>query len=319
MLDIHDAYSDIIKMRRGEKMKGHIIKLLSVIGMVGLFFMLPGSNVRANETPNVESSVGLVANAWEALKNDDLESVLDFTNKCIVRYGKRALQMQEKLSDYITGTDAEIRANWALNDVATVLFIQGRAYQNAEMYEEAKAVYQKLVDEYTFGQCWDPKGWFWKPAVVAKENLTMIETGTFFDFGDYASVTLVTKAWEALQEENLVLVLGYADKCISLYEDQARVMQSSLTDYPKGSDEEIFSYWALNDVATARFIKGRAYMIEGKKEEAIREFKIVHDDFSFGQCWDPRGWFWKPASEVDNWLKVLGEENPIDEKLSNIR
>ena len=31
--------------------------------------------------------------------------------------------------------------------------------------------YQKLVDQYYYAQCWDPKGWFWKPAEAAQQAL----------------------------------------------------------------------------------------------------------------------------------------------------
>jgi len=262
----------------------------------------------AKKLPVSSASVSLVSRAWEALENGDLESVLKLTDECVSRYGKRAQQMQDKLGGYATGAAAEIRSHWAINDVATALFIQGKAFQNAEMYDEAKEAYKELSNKYKFGQCWDPRGWFWKPAEAAQENLAMIETGVFYDFGDYTSSTLVIKAWEALEKEDLDLVLGYTNKCISLYEDRARKMQSELSDYPQGDDDERFSYWALNDVATAHFIKGRALMIEGRNKEAAREFEIIRDNLSYGQCWDPRGWWWRPVVEADNWLKVFSEK-----------
>jgi tetratricopeptide (TPR) repeat protein len=144
-----------------------------------------------------ESSIYLVTKAWDALKNNDLEAVKALTRKCIDRYGLRALEMQKQLQGFTEGSDAQVRRYWALNDVATALFIQGKAYQAAGMYEEAIASYTQLVHEYKFGQCWDPKGWFWKPAQVAQENIAMIKRGVFFDYGDYASATLVSRAWEA--------------------------------------------------------------------------------------------------------------------------
>lgn len=311
---------------RGTDMKKLGIVFLLFVESMAVCFVMPLSDISAEDLLNAElttefsdagsseklsetgSSVSLLVSAWEALKNNDVESVLDFTNECINRYGKRARQMQAKLDGYVDGTGAEIRSHWALNDVATALFIQGKALQNAGRYEEARTAYQRLIDEYTFGQCWDPKGWFWKPAEVAQENLTMIETGVFYDFGDYSSATLVTRAWESLEKEDLGLVLGYADKCIKLYGDKAREMQAGLADYPQGSDDELFAYWALNDVATAHFIKGRAYMMEGRNKEAAREFQTIRDDFSFGQCWDPRGWWWKPVTEAENWLEALSKK-----------
>jgi len=273
--------------------------------IIGICLFTSASSVFAKESLNNESSIVLVDGAWEALKNDDLAEVIRLTDQCIDRYGELARQMQNELGEYVTGTKDMIMSKRALNDVATAFYIQGKAFQNAKRYDEAKSTYQKLVNNYAFGQCWDPKGWFWKPAVVAKENITMIETGIFYDFGDYASSTLVTRAWEALSEENLTLVLGYTDKCIQLYEERAREMQNTLTDFPSGSDEDLFRYWALNDIATAHFIRGKAYVTQGRTQEAIKEFEMVRDHYSYGQCWDPRGWWWKVVNESNDWLEVL--------------
>lgn len=294
-------------------MRRKVFVTLMVSGMVSLFLMRPvhavsAEDATASEAESSASSIFLVASAWEALNNDDLQQVLNLTNECVTRYGKRARLMQEKLDDYATGTESEIRLLWALNDVATALFIKGKALQNAGEYDRAKASYEQLLKNYRFGQCWDPKGWFWKPAEVAVENLVMIRTGIYYDFGDYTSATLMAKAWEALEQEDIKKVLGYTDECIKLYADRAREMQAELSDYPKGEDEEIFAYWALNDVATAHFIRARAYLTAGKDEDARREFQTILDEFSYGQCWDPKGWFWKPAIEASHWLKAsMGE------------
>src|SRR3989338_7573082 len=80
-----------------------------------------------------------------------------------------------------------------------------------------------------------------------------------YNFGDYRSVTLATKAWEALEQGDIEAVLAYTNKCIELYGEQARKMQDELDDYPTGDNQKIFSYWALNDVATCLFIQAEAY------------------------------------------------------------
>jgi tetratricopeptide (TPR) repeat protein len=213
-------------------------------------------------------SVTLTTKAWEALEKGDIEAVLAYTNKCIELYSEQAKKMQKSLDNYPIGTNEEIFAYWALNDVATSLFIQGEAYRKAKMMDEAKEVYKKVIDEYTYGQAWDPKGWFWKPAEAAKEKLSLMESGLDVDFGDYTSEYLVKKSWEALAENNMDKVLAYVNKCLELYQDKAKSMQASLTEYPWESKEKIFSYWALNDVGTALFIKGEALQKAGKKKEA---------------------------------------------------
>ncbi len=299
-----------VHKRKGGRMDRIRRGLLLAAVVVSVCFF-PFSRVCASDdvSLNNESSVALVAKAWKALEDEDIEAVMNLTEKCLTRYGKRPKIMQATLSDYVAEPKTKIQSYWALNDVATALFIQGKALQNIKEYDKAKAVYQKIVDEYTFGQCWDPRGWFWKPAEVAGENLEMIETGVFYDFGDYTSSAITTKAWESLDAEEFDLAHGYANKCIDLYQAKAREMQKSLEKYPEGSDEELFKYWALNDVATAHFIKARAYVMQGKDKEAAKEFKMIRDDFSFGQCWDPRGWWWKVADQANNWFDSLEKKD----------
>ena len=236
----------------------------------------------------------LVSKAWEALNGKDIEAVLAYTNKCIELYADAAKKMQASLTDYPKGSNDDIFAYWALNDVATSLFIQGEAYRNANMMDESKAAYQKLIDEFSFGQCFDTKGWFWKPAEAAKEKLAMIESGSNIDFGDYSSVTLTTKAWKALQDKDIDSVVAYTNKCLELYGDKAAEMQNSLTEYPI-EKEKIFSFWALNDVGTCLYIKGMAFLNAGVPDLAKKAFQKLVDEYYYAQCWDPNGWFWKPA------------------------
>ena len=250
-------------------------------------------------------SVTLATKAWEALEKGDIEAVLAYTNKCIELYGAQAKKMQSGLEDYPKGTDKEIFAFWALNDVATSLFIQGEAYRKANMKDEAKEVYQKIIDEYTYGQCWDTKGWFWKPAEAAKEKIAMIDSGSTTDFGDSTSETLTVKAWKALEKNDLDEVIVYTEKCFSLYEKKAQEMQASLTEYPFETNEKIFSYWALNDVGTSLFIQGQALQNAGKNDEAKKAYQKLIDEYSFAQCWDPQGWFWKPAEAAQQKLDEI--------------
>jgi len=252
-------------------------------------------------------SVTLTTKAWEALAKGDIEAVLAFTNKCIELYGEQAKKMQASLKDYVTGSNQDVFNYWALNDVATSLFIQGESYRKAKMTDEAKEVYQKLIDDYAFGQCWDPKGWFWKPAEAAKEKIAAIKSGSTVDFGDYTSETLTVKAWEALANNDTENALAYTNKCLELYEPEAKKMQSSLSEYPWESKEKIFSYWALNDVGTCLFIKGEALRKADKKEEAKAAYSKLIKEYSYAQCWDPQGWFWKPAEAAERQLEELKE------------
>ena len=60
--------------------------------------------------------------------------------------------------------------------------------------------------------------------------LTLSISGSVFaqkayNFGDYRSVTLSTKAWDALNKGDIEGVLAYASKCLELYEGEAKKMQ----------------------------------------------------------------------------------------------
>ncbi len=253
-------------------------------------------------------STTLATKAWDALEKNDIEAVLAYTNKCIELYGEQARKMQADLKDYPTGSNDDIFKYWALNDVATSYYIQGEAYRKANMKDESKEAFNKLIKDYSFGQTWDTKGWFWKPAEGAKEKLAMAEAGINLDFGDYTSSQLVQKAWAALAAKDLNAVVAYAGKTVSLYSTKAKEMQASLKEYPWESKEKTFSYWALNDVGTALYILGEAYRAAGKKEDAIQAYKKVVDEYFYAQCWDPQGWFWKPAEAAQ---QKLGEMDNV--------
>ena len=247
----------------------------------------------------------LTTKAWKALAQKDIESVLAYTNKCISLYAAQAAKMQAGLKDYASGSNDAIFKYWALNDVATSYYIQGAAYLAANMKDEAKESFNKIIKDYSFGQTWDTKGWFWKPAEAAKEKLDMMAAGVNWDFGDYTSSVLVQKAWAGLAANNLKAVEAYAKKTVQLYAGKAKEMQASLKEYPWESKEKTFSYWALNDVGTALFILGEAYQNAGKKEEAVSAYKRVINEFFYAQCWDPGGWFWKPSEAAQQKLGEL--------------
>ncbi|HBG62100.1 MAG: hypothetical protein A2306_06105 [Omnitrophica WOR_2 bacterium RIFOXYB2_FULL_38_16] len=251
-------------------------------------------------------SVTLTTKAWEALNQKDTEAVLAYTNKCLELYAEQAIKMQSELTDYPQGKQDEIFSYWALNDVATSLFIQGEAYRRADMKEEAKAVYKKLMTEFTYGQAWDTNGWFWKPAEAAKEKLAMIDSGSVIDFGDYSSAFITGQAWRALPDGDVATISLYTDKVVELYGEKARTMQDSLTEYPWQSREQIFNYWALNDVGTSLFIKAEALKKAGKVDEAKKVYKELIDKYFYSQCWDPQGWFWKPAEAAQQALDEMG-------------
>ena len=286
-------------------MKKFFVVILLLVATVGFVFSKAALAYNFGDF----MSKTLTAKAWEALKQKDVEAVLAYTNKCLELYAEQAAKMQSELKDYPQGPKEQVFVFWALNDVATCLFVQGEAYRREEMMEEAKAVYKKLINEYTYGQAWDDNGWFWKPAEAAKEKLDMIDAGSVIDFGDYSSTFITAQAWRALSVDNLDAVILYVDKVVEMYGEQARTMQESLTEYPWQSKEQISNYWALNDVGTVIHIKAEALKKAGKIEEAKVAYQQLIDDYFYAQCWDSQGWFWKPAESAQQALDDLGENS----------
>ncbi len=248
------------------------------------------------------SSETLTVKAWGALDVGDYAAVEAYTTKCITLYEKQAMQQADSLTDFAPKEKAF--NYWALNDVATCYFILGQARLAQGQVKEAQEAFNTIIERFPYAQAWDPKGWFWKVAQGASDKLATI--GTAYDFGDYTSQTLTTKAWEALGQNDHKGVELYTKKCIELYENDAKQQQASLTEFaPK---DKAFDYWALNDVATCYFIYGESLMAQKRTQEAKPAFERVVNDFSFAQCWDPKGWFWKVAVASRGRLnKILAE------------
>lgn len=131
-------------------------------------------------------------------------------------------------------------------------------------------------------------------------------TAAELDFGDHSSATLTTKAWDALNAKNHDNAVAYASKCIEMYEKEALAMQGALTEaVPSDDREAVSSKWALNDVGTCLFILGQSLEAQGKGKEALEAYRKLVDTLSFAQCWDPQGWFWKPADAAQVKVKAL--------------
>jgi tetratricopeptide (TPR) repeat protein len=248
------------------------------------------------------TSEALVTKAWDSLNKGDHKAVQIYAKKCIELYEPKAVEQQASLTDFAPKEKAF--DYWALNDVATSYFILGKSHLEQGNVKEAQAAFNLVIEKFSYAQCWDPQGWFWKVAQGASDRLSTM--GTAYDFGDYTSQTLTTKAWEALAKNDHKGVELYTKKCAELYEEEAKKQQSSLTEFaPK---DKAFNYWALNDVATSYFILGESLMAQQRFQEAKGAFDRVVNDFSFAQCWDPKGWFWKVAVGARGRLnKILAE------------
>jgi tetratricopeptide (TPR) repeat protein len=123
------------------------------------------------------------------------------------------------------------------------------------------------------------------------------------DFGDSSSNTLMRKAWHAYGELEDEYALAFIHRSVEKYFEKALEQQNSLSSFP--SYEDAHNFWALNDVGTSLYLKGIILERQGKTREAIEAYRQVVEQLSFSQCWDQRGWFWKPAEAANAKAKAL--------------
>lgn len=118
------------------------------------------------------TSSSLTSQAWEALAAKDFATAKAKIERCKSLFGERAADMQASLS-VLPGPDTA-KEFWALNDVGTCLFILGKVGEGEGKSEDAIAAYQEVMKSFSMAQCWDKQGWYWQPAVAAKERLTAL-------------------------------------------------------------------------------------------------------------------------------------------------
>ena len=137
---------------------------------------------------------------------------------------------------------------------------------------------------------------FISPSMLfSEERNTQIDTN---------SQSLVQQAWNAYNEKDYVAAENIADRCVALFDTEARKLQASL----KGPipENQLNRYWQLNDVATAKFIKGKIYMESGDHEKAELIFSDIAKNYNYAMVYDLRGWYWNVAEGVQDILEKLG-------------
>lgn len=130
-----------------------------------------------------------------------------------------------------------------------------------------------------------------------------------------AQQACLKNAWKAYNADNYESVISYCDQCIEDFGKEAERMQNELeslgrkdADFPTvnvsdAMKDVIFKNWAINDVSTACFLKGKsAERIYNKNKTKNESFKKVATEaynqackYPFGRCWDSAGWFWSPC------------------------
>lgn len=117
--------------------------------------------------------------------------------------------------------------------------------------------------------------------------------GSKYDFSDPSHWNLTVSAWEHMAQKDYEGTFAYAEKCLELFEAQAKEAAAKMHTFVGFGHEDDYS--VVNDVATSHYIMGEAYMRMGNTDQALKEFNLVIQEYPYAQCWDPKGWFWKVA------------------------
>ena len=122
------------------------------------------------------------------------------------------------------------------------------------------------------------------------------------DYGDMSSATLTQKAWGALNSKSFDAAIGYTTKCIDTYKEKA-IEQEKALGHP-GPDK---GQWALSDVATCLFIRGKAYEGQKKLPLAVADYNNIITNYPKAECADGQNNKWKPADPAKAQLALLAE------------
>ena len=131
----------------------------------------------ADDVVSKPSSGDLTTKAWIAHGKKDVESTNKYTQECIDLYKAQAEKEQASLTA-LPKNKKEIEAVQALNDVTTCYFIQAEMLMRQQKLVEAKKIFKLIIDKYSYGQGWDPRGWFWSIRLAAEQSIKKIETGS---------------------------------------------------------------------------------------------------------------------------------------------
>ena len=134
-------------------------------------------NAVAQDKPAEKLSSGeLINKAWavHGIKDEEhYKLTLEYTKQIIDLYKDQADKQQSFLKRFPESKN-EIGSAQSLNDVGTAYFIQGECYRDQVKNEEAIKAFKIVMYQYCFAQAWDPRGWFWKVALAAKESIVKL-------------------------------------------------------------------------------------------------------------------------------------------------
>jgi len=124
------------------------------------------------------TSQTLTVKAWKALEARDHAAVAYYAKWCVNLYAEEAKSQQASLKAF--APTERVHEYAALNDVGTSLFILGESLRVQKRPSEAAVAFRRVIREFGFAQCWDPRGWFWNVADAAAIRMGVLgqEGGT---------------------------------------------------------------------------------------------------------------------------------------------
>ena len=116
--------------------------------------------------------------------------------------------------------------------------------------------------------------------------------------------------WKADAAGDHNKVMAISAECLELHGNEARKLQASLTDFPKGSKAQIIrEYGTLNELAQCLITLGNSHLKNDELDKAREIFKLIIKDYKFAQGFSGK-WSWpvsKVASEKIAHIEILVE------------
>ncbi len=146
--------------------------------------------------------------AWDAFAAEDWDAVETLANRAARTWGAKAKEINNTLIAFPSAEKAKNFAN--LNDLATITYLKGEALRKKGDTDGALAAYYTLLADYSFGQCWDKKGWWWQPSTAAKDQIARISANNHVDI--YLDTAPIKKSLRLAGKKGICFTLRQKDK-----------------------------------------------------------------------------------------------------------
>ncbi|MBD3263783.1 MAG: hypothetical protein GF375_01620, partial [Candidatus Omnitrophica bacterium] len=122
-----------------------------------------------------QDSYEYVKKGWSLLGKGEFEEVYRLTDECIEKFSQKADILASGLESFPSKGEED---NYApMNNVATCYFIKGETLIKEGKTDEAKKVFETVIEKYPYAQSFDPRGWYWSIKEKAEMTLNKLETG----------------------------------------------------------------------------------------------------------------------------------------------